>query len=499
MIGLPASRLSRVHPLVWLGFAGLVCYAGVSITRLGLYHDDWPTLEHMVFAPDGFWSALGALARGEPKLLLRPLSLPIFAGLYSLFGLSPLGWHLVSWAANVWIAWGLMRLARGYGIGEGAAMAGALLYLGYPNKDSTYFWCLVGLNAYSLVFLVEALVAHAQYVETGRASRLALSLGCLGVCLASYDQSLLMAPVWLLSPGWKDRRPPGRAWTGFYGAAVVSVLYCMYKFVAAPVFVVEPRPMSLSLARVPEVLMSGAAAQFGWDMWAGAIEAVVVALRYHPGLAAAGIVIPGLALRGRAVGRGVDRGVFGLAVGMMALSYAVFIPSHYRMDPISHFNRFNNIGAFATALAAAGAASAASRRGAAWALAGLAGACLVAHSGFAYYWIVSAEMQERVRRIIVANSGAWAAGRALLVRPPAYMVGGRAPVFLESWDVGGAVHIWTGQRDRRVYVTRPGVEAADGGVKILKDFIPYSGLALLDARTGTLKNADRDGLEALLR
>ncbi|MBI3288893.1 MAG: hypothetical protein HYZ74_05185 [Elusimicrobia bacterium] len=494
-----SKKLSHVPPLAWILAAAIVCYGGSALFQLGLYHDDWPVLEHMVFAPRGFFSAMAALAAGEPKQLLRPLSVPIFAALYTAFGTWAAGWHLVGLAANAWISWGLFRLARRYGVAEAPALAGALLFLGYPNKDSTYFWNIAGLNAYSLLFLVEALVAQADYAASGGRRRLIAAVSWFGACLASYDQSLLMAPVFLLAPGWKARRPPPRAVTGFLAAAAVTATYCGYKFGLAPRFAAEGRAMEFSLARVPGLIRDAAAAQGGWNMWMAAWQGAVIALRAVPLVAAAGLLIPAAALIGREDKSRVDSGLFALAAAVLVLSYAVFIPTSYPISPISHFNRLNNIGAFAVALAAAGAAARVPRRLGARGLAALAAACLAAHAGLALYWVVSAQMQERVRLILMANLSSWPARRALLVRPQANMVFDRAPVFLESWDIGGAVHLWTGDRTRRAFVIRPGVVPAPGGVILSNQLAPYDTVTLLDARSATVQNADPARVEALFQ
>lgn len=36
---------------------------------------------------------------------------------------------------NSWIAFGLFRLARRFGVGDAAALLGAFVFLGFPNKD----------------------------------------------------------------------------------------------------------------------------------------------------------------------------------------------------------------------------------------------------------------------------------------------------------------------------------------------------------------------------
>lgn len=488
-----AGRLAAVHPLTWLALGGLASFGGPAILRLGLYHDDWTLLDHMASAPPGLFSAAEALVAGERKALLRPLIIPIFAGLYSVFGLG--GWQAVNLAAGVWTAWSLFRLARVYGASEAASLGAALLWLGYPNKDSTAFANFGVINALSLGFLAEGLVANVSYAADGSRARLGWSLCCLGVSVASYDQSLLMFPLWGLAP-----RGPGRsrARSSLFAAGALTLVYAAYKFGLGPRLVPEPRPMQLSAERFPALLGAALSSQFGLEMLAGAAHGLADALRYHVWLVLAALALPWLAIAGRRAEPGAS-GRQALACGgaMLALSYAVLLPSLYVPNPITLFNRLNNLGAFAVCLAASAAAGSVKLgpRG----LAILAGLSLAAHSGFALYWVVSAQMQERVRALVAANLASWPAEKLLILRPNAHLVGRRAPVFLESWDTSSAMHLWTGDRRRRADVVKPGMIAEPDGLRTRDGLVPYPELVVLDAWSGRFSPGSRAAIEPLLR
>lgn len=495
----PAPR----EAALWLLAACLVCFGGSTIASLGFYHDDWATLRHPFFAAGGLWDTLRSLAVNEPKAVLRPLSLLGWALPYWAFGFEPLPWHLLGWLVNAWIAFGVLRLARRYGVPDSAGLLGGILFLGFPNKDATFFWPTIANNAHSLALLIEAALAHLDWVETGRRSRLAAALAWLLACFADYDQALLMAPVLLFAPGWRGWRPPRRAAIGAGCGVALTGVYLAFKFRVLPVLAGAEfvHPVRWGFDRLAAVGADALASAAGPEVWGAALRAAGDALADAPFAALAGLALPWAALsRFKDAGRPgrVDPALYAFGAAFFFLSYAPLVPSLYRFDGLTHFNRLNNLGAFGIALASAGLigsrAGAAPRRVAA----ALGGLLLAAHAGFALYWAEAWRLERQVRDAVIRELPNWPRDRTLIVRPPGYQVAGKAPVFVDRWDILSAVKVWTRDPGREADILVAGTRPAGDGLAHRGRFRPYSAVSFLDWRTERIVDGSPAALQALL-
>jgi hypothetical protein len=66
--------------------AGVLAYGGPALLDLGFYHDDWFTLSHIHFAPPSWIDRMRTLAATDATQWFRPLDIPLWCGLYTLFG-----------------------------------------------------------------------------------------------------------------------------------------------------------------------------------------------------------------------------------------------------------------------------------------------------------------------------------------------------------------------------------------------------------------------------
>jgi hypothetical protein len=175
---------------------------------LGFYGDDWWVLRAFAFSEDQSLPGLFRAMYAWPHVRMRPGQVLYTAGLYRLFGLHPLGYHLVNAAVLVAVGLLLYVVLRRLGLHRSLSVAVALLYSVLPHYSTDRVWyaaCQVPLSvAFYLVSLYAALGAlrGERWRSAGWQALSASSLLASGLC---YE---LTIPLFLLHPilvGWAAR------------------------------------------------------------------------------------------------------------------------------------------------------------------------------------------------------------------------------------------------------------------------------------------------------
>jgi len=446
----------RAFPLALLAAIAFTALGGPGFARLGFYHDDWSILSLLHFAEPGFWSGMRALAREMPSLYSRPFNIPLLAGAYALGGEHPLPWQTALALVNVLIAHGVYLLLRRYKISSRLALLGAALFLVYPNKDSTMFWPTMLINSTALLFFIHAMLFQLDFAEHGRPRSLALAVGALLLSLATYEQCYFLAFLWIVTPELSRALPSRRARVAAAAGAAAVAAFSLYKFWFVTRFlgVAFHKPIVLAPGHFFSVYRDGLAVTFGGELISYVLRAAWSALSAAPVVAAAGLALPWLVYREKAGGpaaRATPLLILGL--GIFVLGYLPIAVSNYNATAFNHMNRVNQVPVLGLVLAAVALCQGARRP--AWAAA--AGCALVsiltaAHVAFAGYWAESYARQLRVKDLIQTHEKDWPAGTILVLALADPFVGGKAPIFLESWDLGGAARLWTGDRTREATV-----------------------------------------------
>ena len=477
--------------MLLLAAAAFVCYGGTRMTRLGFYHDDWAILSLLHFSPPDLPSRCAALTRGITSLLFRPLEIPLYAGLYALFGLNPLPWQLALLGVNAALAAGVRRLLLAYGVSARLALLGALVFLAFPSKDATMFWPIVIVNSLALLMFLSAYLLHLDYVKTGRPMSLGGAAALLLLCLATYDQCFFLAALWAVAPGPLNAEARARRRRGATVGACVTAAFAVYKFWIVPQVFSVPynKTIVLSAARFLSVYRDGLAASLGPATAAYAAKAAWSALRLSPLVAAAAIILPWLLLAEDDPDAAPPGGrpLIGLGIGIFVLGYLPIAVSNYIPTPFNHMNRINQVPALGLVLAAVGASARGKRR--TWpAVLGCALAALLlsAHVAFADAWARSYQEQLRVRDLIISQARQWPAGATLLLLMPETFIEGKAPIFLEHWDITGAARIWTEDPARTADVITERTDFFPEGVALRPGSprLPYASVRLLETRRG---------------
>jgi hypothetical protein len=185
------------------GFLALIILVSsvFYVSRLGFYWDDWQVLKIFRFSEDQ--SIIGltrSVFRAWPEMLVRPMQALQWAALYPLFGLNPLGYHLVSTAvlaAGVCAFYLVLRAFTGRRlISLGAAVVFGLL----PHYSTDRFWYAIWAASFGMLFYFLSLYGDLKQLETGRSwiwPWKVIGSVCLIIGSLAYE---LFMPLFLLNP-----------------------------------------------------------------------------------------------------------------------------------------------------------------------------------------------------------------------------------------------------------------------------------------------------------
>jgi|CXWL01.1.fsa_nt_gi hypothetical protein len=468
--------------------ASFVCCGGLGIARLGFYHDDWHLLAAMHVAPGGWMSGMQALVNLAPAIVFRPMEIPVFSGLYGLFGLNPLPWQVALLAINLGCAWMLRSVLRRFGASPAPALIAALLALAYPAKDSTMFWSTTVVISLSLLMFLIAFDRHLGHVHKTGKSNLFVVAGCLLACFTLYDQCLLLFPLFFLAPAHsKEERRRRLHGMLLAGAILAAVILYQFVFVPFALGVIHNKTVQLSLSHWLDVYYAGFAALAGSELIRSTAALFWNALRSAPLLAVCALAAAAVALRPAARSQSADtRRLFALAAGFYILGYLPIAFSDYYPTPLNHFNRINLVPAYGAAVAVCALLEYLRRRTAHAAGALLASFLLISHAGAASAWAESYRRQLALRDAILSQIDNWPRDSVLFLHLKEDFVAGKAPVFLAHYDSTAAVRLWTGDNERRADMLRPQTRFLSDGVDNNGRKVPYNRARVLDEMDGRL-------------
>lgn len=177
---------------------GLVVLASVPYIRgLGFYSDDWGLIGVLVNTDDQ--STLGLLQSIWPDTSVRPVYGFYLAALFRLFGLAPLGHHIVNHSV-FWLTVVLLYLClRKLQLPQPVAVAWPLVFATLPHYSTDRFWFAAFHTTLSVALYFVSLYAGLQAVSTSRRwpGWRALSVFAMVASVLTYE---VVAPFFLLSP-----------------------------------------------------------------------------------------------------------------------------------------------------------------------------------------------------------------------------------------------------------------------------------------------------------
>lgn len=208
----------------------VVLLSGLPYLRgLGLYSDDWAFISELSSAGESFremWEVLVPMG-----LTTRPVHGMLLAGLYSMFELKPLGYHLVNhgmMAATAVLFYLSLRLL---GIPRLLTLALPLVFSLLPHYSTDRFWIAAfQANASVLLYFI-SLYADLRFVQGTGPSRWAWkALGAAGLAgsVLAYEVTgalfLVNVPVLLYAAHAREKEPWKPRLTGRMAAIAANVL-----------------------------------------------------------------------------------------------------------------------------------------------------------------------------------------------------------------------------------------------------------------------------------
>lgn len=489
-----------MRPALAIASGTFLCYGGLRITSLGFYHDDWPLLFRMISMGGGLGDLVLGQLRGGSTHIYRPLSVLCWTLPYWLFGLKAAFWQAAMASLTAALCLAFYAQLRGFGAPRAHALLAALLFLAFPNKDSTLYWPDVSLIlSFSLMCFLCACLAQARYLRTGRSSALGLAVILLLCAVGAYEQCFFLLPVWALAPG--AREFPSRAKRSLLAGGAALLIFAVCKLVVLPHFVPYNKPLGFSPRHAAFVYYMAVRAYLDPRWFAYLASCAWQAVIWHPVLVALAAALPWAALaairpvesRSPDAGRRLIR--WGAAV--FVLGYLPFCFSAYAPGAYDHMNRVNQLPAAGVCAALCGWAAAPGKTRRATILAAAAGACLVLHLAFAEIWVESYRRQLELRARVLAVRSEWPKGKTLLIVLPELFVARKAPVFLSGYDVTAALRIWTGEPERDAVIYSEWTGFGPRGVSVDGRIRPYSDFVVLDAADGRLRALDTRSVRSL--
>jgi hypothetical protein len=185
--------------------------AAPYVSRLGFYSDDWAILADFHFK--GVGSSLQTFAA-------RPMQGLYLGALYKLFGLDPLGYHIVNTiviGACVPLIYSLLLRLK---IDRRSALATAILFVLLPQLSTVRVWYAAFQIPLSLLFALLSGHAMLSFRESGRTTWLAAAAATAVVSIAAYEIFAPMIFAAALALAW---RYPKRNWFGIGLAALLML------------------------------------------------------------------------------------------------------------------------------------------------------------------------------------------------------------------------------------------------------------------------------------
>jgi hypothetical protein len=518
-----------------VGFLAIVVVLSslTYLRGLGLYSDDWSLLADMHAWPDQ--SLLGLYQSLLPSgISTRPLQGMQLAALYWMFGLEPLGYHVVNTFMLMAMVVLLYLALRGLGIPRLVALTVPLVFALLPHYSTNRFWIAAFQAPLSVLLFVVSLFADVRFIRTTGPVRwlwkFLATLALVGSVLA-YEITaglFLLTPfiVWHASRALDHRtgarrapmtpdRPPWR-WPrlALLLGSNITALGLAVAYKASTTHRTEA--VASLIWWVRHSAQEATLVAFG--SYGIALPAkVLLSLRLHfdPVILAVSLLIGFLVWLyltrtfGSSAVRSMDRMAWArlILVGIAAFAAAysvVLFTFEIGFDTTGMHNRTAMGAAIGVAVTFVGVigwlgASLASARlswhvcRAAIAVLAASGSLLVSTIGT--FWVDAARQQQVAIAALHAEFDALAPGSVILL-DGICRYSGPGVVFETRWDVTGLLRLEFGERAVAGDVIRPGVEANPDGIRtVLYDDViniyPYGPLLqVLHVGTGTIHTLD---------
>jgi hypothetical protein len=498
----------------------LACVVALSLVlyvrRLGFYSDDWSWLAVCSMSTDQSLVGILRSLYAFDIFWARPVQVLHIGGLYSLFGLDPLGYHLVNAALQVSTVILFSAALRELGLPRTLTLAVPVVYALLPHYSTDRFWFLASIANLSMALYFLSLYANLRALRTrsvGAWGWTLLGVGCLLASTLAYEAPL---PLFILNPAlvWyrarrlsrsaADRRAMGARVAMLDGSTTLALLLVIaFKVLVTtrlgdPIGLVEQAILVASIAKQAVVMNFG-------EEGLGLAPTVWSILRNHPDgpilalAGAAGLGVFGYLLRSTdpSTPASLDRrsmvGLIAAGLVVFGLAYTIFVPNAAITFVANGLgNRIVIAAAAGVALVMVGALGWASTLLAPEQLrrclfCGLV--ALLCASGFlidntlAKFWIAAYDQQQAILADILEHDPDLRGGKTLFLDGACPYVG-PAPVFAYGWDLTGALQLAYRDDTLRADIVTPLLKIGEAGLSTVHDreyLYPYGKLFVYHA------------------
>jgi hypothetical protein len=530
--GLGSAQIRSAPVRSGLGRALLVGLLTLALSapwmlQLGFSSDDWIFLEAMVRTP-GHSIVDSARAICNQNESVRPVKVVYQAVLYRLFGLDPIGYHIVNTLVLSAVAVLLVVALRKAGAPDRLAIAIGAVYSTLPHYSSVRFWYAANQGPLSILLGLGSFLAGLGAVRRGGGFAGAFTALSLLLMLASVMAYETAAPLFLLQAiviaKLSDER--GSLWT--------SRLWCLltaYSLILVPAFIFKlfltPRLPGLGVEaaiqaigrRAIDAVVPSARATQGLDIaqaalmsfvdWGLRLPKVAVTaaeqLGAGPGVLAAAVIgllafflIHGEIKETPRHGSWSAIFLFGWGVVVFLLGWSIFLLAPYvDHTPTGVGNRTAEAAAIGVAFVLCGLVTVATgwlgswrRFSFAFAIALLCAAGAIVNTALATYWVRSYRTQIAVVSAIAARVPLLSAENTDLLLHGVCQYEGPAIIFEGSWDLSSALGVRYG-RSISADVIHSGIELCDDGIRNMlygeEKLYSWARVLLFDYPTGRLE------------
>ncbi len=190
--------------------AGLVLLStALYAWRLGFYSDDWAILSFLKAADDQ--SLFGILRLAFDFIPYRPGQAANLGGLYWLFGVDPLGYHVVNALVLAGAGAAFCLVLREFGQSRLIALAIPLVFLCLPHFATNRFWYSAFAVPLCTLFYLLSVYADLRVVRPGGLRRATWKTVAVATMLASILTYEIWLPLFFLSPvlvWYRSRQQP---------------------------------------------------------------------------------------------------------------------------------------------------------------------------------------------------------------------------------------------------------------------------------------------------
>jgi hypothetical protein len=200
------SRLPKLRSAIAHGDAGflvtvVLLSASVYVTRLGFYSDDWAFLGALETSDDkSLFGLFASQWNSNANLRMRPTQILYQGTLFSLFGLHPLGYHVMNLLVFTGVVVLLYLTLRESGVARPYALSVALVFAVLPSYSTDRFWMAAFGYSLTLALFLLSVYADLRAIRSGPGRLLPWKIASLAALLLAGLGYEVILPFALLSP-----------------------------------------------------------------------------------------------------------------------------------------------------------------------------------------------------------------------------------------------------------------------------------------------------------